>query len=102
LSVGHFIVVFISESHNAILGTKEQQVETQQNQIIWTRQKDIRGKISYTSECGVINRVYETYTTRSIGSRTTYYNFLYDNLVFDTLTEAKNFAESFLLEKVGA
>jgi hypothetical protein len=77
-------------------------VEIQQDQIIWTRQKDIRGKISYSSECGVINRVYETYTTRSIGSRTTYYNFVYDGLIFDTLTDAKNFAESFCLEKVGA
>jgi hypothetical protein len=65
----------------------------------WTRTKDRRGVINYTSECGVINRIYETYSTRSIGSRTTYYNFVYEGYRFDTLTEAKSFAESECAEK---
>ena len=71
-------------------------------EITWTRTKDRRGAIFYTSECGVINRIYETYSTRCIGSRTTYYNFVFDGERFDTLTEAKRFAESEYAEKIGA
>jgi hypothetical protein len=68
----------------------------------WSRTKDRRGDILYTSECGVINRIYETYSTRSIGSRTTYFNFVFEGERFDTLTDAKRFAESEFAEKVGA
>ena len=68
----------------------------------WTRQKDYRGDLSYTSECGVINRVYETHTTRSIRSRTTYYSFIYEGTTFNTLADAKYFAESYYTAKVSA
>lgn len=68
----------------------------------WTRQKDHRGDLSYTSECGVINRVYETHTTRSMRSRTTYYSFVYEGTTFDTLADAKYFAESYYTAKVSA
>jgi len=68
----------------------------------WNRQKNRQGELSYTSECGTIKRIYETYSTRSIGSRTTYYNFVFDGERFDTLTQAKSFAESEYAEKAGA
>jgi hypothetical protein len=86
-------------AYNVVTKIRE---NTDQKDYKWTRQKNVRGELSYTSECGVINRIYETYTTRSIGSRTTYYNFVYEGETFDTLTAAKDFAESEYAEKVSA
>jgi hypothetical protein len=70
--------------------------------VTWNRHKNVRGDLSYKSECGVIERIYETYSTRSVGSRTTYYNFVFEGERFDTLTEAKNFAQGNHLERLGA
>jgi hypothetical protein len=76
--------------------------EADEIEYTWTRQKDHRGDLSYTSECGVINRVYETHTTRSIRSRTTYYSFVYEGTTFNTLSDAKYFAENYYTAKVSA
>jgi hypothetical protein len=89
LSVGHSRLELISESHNAVLGTKEKQVKTK-TEVKWTTIRDNENTI--TEYHGNLNG----YTLRihridAIGLGVVY---TFNTFVFDKLSSAKTFAQA--------